>query len=37
MSHRQQQSVDFKDLYDNWPYYVYNISTKSDPNQYNEL
>lgn len=25
------------DLYENWPYYVYSISAKNDPNQYNEL
>lgn len=34
---QKQQTIDLKDLYENWPYYVYNISTKSDPNQFNEL
>ena len=29
---QKQQTLDLKDLYENWPYYVYNISTKSDPN-----
>jgi hypothetical protein len=29
--------IDFKDLWDNWPYYVYDISAKSDPSQHNEL
>jgi hypothetical protein len=29
---RPQPQIDFKDLYENWPYYLYNISTKSDPN-----
>jgi hypothetical protein len=24
-------------VYENWPYYVYDISAKSDPKQYNEL
>ena len=33
----KQQSVDFKDIYENWPYYVYNISSKSETNQFNEL
>ncbi len=33
----QKKSIDIKDLYENWPYYVYNISMKSDPNQFNEL
>ena len=32
-----KQGIDIGDLYENWPYYVYNISQKSDPNQYNEL
>lgn len=32
-----RQTVDLGDLWDNWPYYVYNISQKSDPNQFNEL
>ena len=25
------------DIYENWPYYIYNITGKSDPNQFNEL
>merc|ERR1711908_57972 len=25
------------DIYENWPYYIYNITQKSDPNQFNEL
>ena len=29
--------IDFADLYENWPYYVYNISAKNDPVQVNEL
>lgn len=29
--------IDFKDLMENWPYYVYDISAKSDPQQHNEL
>lgn len=33
----QGNNIDFADLYENWPYYVYNISSKNDPNQYNEL
>ena len=32
-----KQTVDLADLYENWPYYVYNITPKSDPNQFNEL
>ena len=32
-----KQTVDLGDLWENWPYYVYNISQKSDPNQFNEL
>ena len=32
-----KQQIDFKDLYENWPYYIYNISSKNDPNQFNEL
>lgn len=32
-----KQSVDLGDLYENWPYYIYNITQKSDPNQFNEL
>ena len=32
-----KQSVDVSDLYENWPYYIYNITQKSDPNQFNEL
>jgi hypothetical protein len=32
-----KQTVDLGDLYENWPYYVYNITPKSDPNQFNEL
>jgi hypothetical protein len=32
-----KQSVDLGDLYENWPYYIYNITGKSDPNQFNEL
>ena len=31
------QKIDFADLYENWPYYVYNISAKSDPSEVNEL
>jgi hypothetical protein len=34
---KQNQPVDFADLFQNWPYYVYSISAKNDPNQYNEL
>jgi len=26
------EKIDFADLYENWPYYVYNISAKNDPN-----
>jgi hypothetical protein len=33
----QQQSVNLADLVNNWPYYAYDISAKTDPNQYNEL
>jgi len=29
--------VDLGDIYENWPYYVYNISSKYDKNQENEL
>jgi hypothetical protein len=32
-----KEKIDFADLYENWPYYVYNIAAKNDPNQYNEL
>ena len=32
-----KQSLDVSDLYENWPYYIYNITQKSDPNQFNEL
>jgi hypothetical protein len=31
------KNIDLGDLWENWPYYVYNISSKSDPNQFNEL
>lgn len=31
------QSVNLEDLLKNWPYYVYDISAKTDPNQHNEL
>lgn len=34
---QNNKPVDFADLWENWPYYVYNISAKNDPNQYNEL
>jgi hypothetical protein len=37
MKGKKSESVDFGDLYDNWPYYVYDISAKSDPNYFNEL
>lgn len=30
-------SFDPKDFAENWPYYVYDISAKDDPKQYNEL
>ena len=30
-------AIDFKDLAQNWPYYVYEISAKNDPNHFNEL
>jgi len=33
----KQEKIDLKDLWDNWPYYVYDISSKSDPQQHNEL
>lgn len=26
-----KDKIDFKDLWENWPYYVYDISAKSDP------
>jgi len=29
--------IDFQDLWENWPYYVYDISSKIDTNQKNEL
>ena len=32
-----KQTVDLADLWENWPYYIYNTSQKSDPNQFNEL
>jgi len=32
-----KSNIDFKDVMENWPYYVYNISNKNDPNQFNEL
>lgn len=32
-----KQTIDFADLWENWPYYVYNISSRNDPNQFNEL
>ena len=32
-----KQTIYFADLYENWPYYVYNISSRNDPNQFNEL
>ena len=34
---KAESQVDLKDLYENWPYYVYDISAKSDPEQHNEL
>jgi hypothetical protein len=34
---QNQQQIDIADLWENWPYYAYNISAKNDPNQYNEL
>ena len=40
MNNKHQQKpmqIDFADIWENWPYYFYNISSKSDPNQYNEL
>jgi len=37
MSNQQDKKLDFADLWENWPYYVYDISAKSDPNQHNEL
>ena len=36
-NNQRQQSIDFQDLWENWPYYVYNITPKNDPNQFNEL
>jgi len=26
-----KDKIDFKDLWENWPYYAYDISAKSDP------
>jgi hypothetical protein len=37
MQNNKQAQIDFADLWENWPYYIYNISSKNDPNQYNEL